>query len=391
MNFPKWRRTVLIAMIVTVCSLALLSGCGQLWAATPTPTPSSSVPKAGIVSRTLAKMTLRQKVGQMFMVSFSGTSINSSMAWVLRHWQPGGITLFGDNVASVGQVRRLNASLQKASRQPLLISIDQEGGEVNRITSGIKVLPSEQVLGQRNNPSQLRADTTTVGRQLHALGVNMNLAPVLDVATNPNSSIARFQRSFGANARIDSSLGVAAIQGYQSGGIAATAKHVIGLGTTPVDPQFTLPVVRLNSQQWVQQLLPFRSAVNSHVDAIMVTHVSLPGHTAANTPASLSHNIVTGVLRNQLKYGGLIMTDSLTMGGVTGHLSTAQIAIMAVNAGDDVLLYANGGPLPPGIITKAANAVIGAVKSGKISMQRVNSAVTRILTLKQRLHLRITP
>jgi beta-N-acetylhexosaminidase len=336
-------------------------------------------------------MTLRQKVGQLLMISFPGTSINSSTAWVIRHWQPGGITLFGDNVSSTAQVKRLDAALQKTSRLPLLISIDQEGGEVNRITSGITVLPSEAVYGRQNNPTQVRSDTAGVGRQLRKLGINMNLAPVLDVAWNPNSSIAKFQRSFGGNAQVDSRLGLAAINGYQSSGIAATGKHVVGLGTTPVDPQFTLPVVKLSQKQWDTELLPFQEAVRARVDAIMVTHVDLPGHTSSGTPASLSYNVVTGVLRDQMKYGGLIMTDSLTMGGVTDHYNTGQIAVMALKAGNDVLLYADGGPLPPGLITKSGNAILDAVRSGKVSMHRLDSAVTRILTLKQRLHLRIAP
>ncbi|HEV3312341.1 MAG TPA: glycoside hydrolase family 3 N-terminal domain-containing protein, partial [Chloroflexota bacterium] len=249
-----------------------------------------------------------------------------------------------------------------------------------------KQLPSEQAYGQADNPSQVRADTSVEASELHALGINMNLAPVLDVAT-PNSIIGSEARSYGPNASEDTALGLAAIHGYQSHGIAATAKHVVGLGTTQTNPETTLPHLHLTSQQLATQLSPFKAAAHAGVDGMMVTHVIIAGITSPTTPASLSYNVVTKILRDQFGYKGVIMTDSLTMGAVTSHIGIGTACIMAVTAGEDILLIAQGGPNSQSIFMTAVNAVVGKVDSGKISMSRINQSVLRILRLKQTLHL----
>ena len=272
---------------------------------------------------------------------------------------------------------------------PLIISTDQEGGEVIRITSGVKQLPSEYAYGQQDDPAQVKSDSATEAKGLRKLGINMDLAPVLDVATQ-NSVIGEYDRSYGPSASVDASLGLAAIAGYQHNGVAATAKHVVGLGTTTTDPETTLPHLNLSGTQLTNQLAPFKAAAHAGVDGIMVTHVVLDGVTGQNTPASLSRKVVTGILRDQFNYGGVIMTDSLTMGAVVSHFGLATACRMAVGAGEDMLLVAAGGETQTSLYVECRNAVVSMVKSGSISEKQINASVTRILDLKQKLGLKVS-
>lgn len=338
------------------------------------------------VASLMAHMTLRQKVGQMLMISFGGSSVSAQTANLLSRIQPGGVTLFGPNFVSASQLKSLDSSLQKHSHIPLIISVDQEGGEVDRVTSGVKQLPSEAEYGRLNNAKLVKSDTSTEGAQLHALGINMDLAPVLDVAT-PSSIIGSEQRSYGNNAEEDSKLGLAAINGYQSHGIAAVAKHVVGLGTTSVNPETQLPILNLSPSELNRQLSPFRAAAKDNVDGLMVTHVILTGVTSAHTPASLSYNVVTKILRDRFHFKGILMTDSLTMGAVTSRFGLSRACTMAVEAGEDVLLVTPGATNNVNQLQAALNAVVAKVKGNAISMQSINASVTRILKLKQKLHL----
>lgn len=343
--------------------------------------------RAGKIAEIVKHMSLRERVGQMLMVSFTGTTLSQSTLRMLRRIRPGGITLFADNFSSTAQIKSLDSSLQHHSRLPLLISVDQEGGEVRRITSGVKQLPSEAFYGRLNKHWRVYHDTSIAGGQLRGLGINMNLAPVLDVATNPNSIMAQEQRSFGPDGHRDAILSRAAIRGYQSQGIAATAKHILGLGTTSTDPETVLPHISLTTGQLRQQLLPFKKAIGAHVDAIMVTHVVLAGVTSPSTPASLSRKVVTGMLRRRMKYQGLLMTDSLTMGAVTGHFTIGQACGMSIQAGENMLLIVSGGPLGSNTLKDAVNAITRRVHARKISASSINKSVTRILKLKRRLGL----
>jgi beta-N-acetylhexosaminidase len=336
----------------------------------------------------MSHLTLRQKVGQMMMVSFAGTSMTWRTASMLSQIQPGGVTLFGDNFASPSQLKALDVALQAHSHVPLIVSVDQEGGEVIRVTKGVLQMPSEQAYGQQNKPAVVKRDASIEATQLRRLGINMNLAPVVDVAT-PTSIIGSEARSYGPNASIVSTLGVAAIRGYQDHGLAATAKHVVGLGTTQTNPETQLPVLHMNTKQLATQLSPFKAASNAGVDGMMVTHVIISGVTAPRTPASLSYKVVTKILRDEMHYRGVLMTDSLTMGAVTGLYGIGQACSMAVQAGENVLLIAAGGTTNTALFMQAESAVIAKVHAGRIPMTSIDGSVRRILELKQKLHLRL--
>jgi len=371
-------------MILAACAL-VLAGVGVALAQA---TSTSHSLRRNSIQSLLASMTLQQKVGQMMMVSFAGTTLSPQAKAMIQQVQPGGITLFGDNFSSPAQLASLDAATQRASRVPLIISVDQEGGEVIRITSGVKQLPSEYAYGRQDDPSLVRSDAATEAKQLRRLGINMNLAPVLDIASQ-SSIIGEYDRSYGPTSSLVTSLGLAAIKGYQSNGVAATAKHIVGLGTTSVDPETTLPYLDFTATELANLLSPFKAAAKAGVDGIMVTHVVLNGVTGKNTPASLSHKVVTGILRQQFAYNGVIMTDSLTMGAVTSRFGLPTACRMAVGAGEDILLIAAGGETQTNLYQECVNSVVDFVNAGKASMNQIDESVTRILTLKQKLGLKL--
>jgi beta-N-acetylhexosaminidase len=372
----------LVAQVTTILSVSTLLVFGAAPSVVLSSNASHHAQRTWIQSL-MSKMTVQQKIGQMLMVSFSGTTLSSQAKAMIQQIQPGGVTLFGDNFSSPQQLTALDRAIQNSSHIPLFISVDQEGGEVIRITSGVKQLPSEYAYGQQDDPAQVKSDAAKEAKQLKKLGLNMNLAPVLDVAVQ-NSIIGEYDRSYGNDSSLVTSLGLASIAGYQSQGMATVAKHVVGLGTTMTDPESTLPYLHLSAAKLADQLAPFKAATKAGVDAIMVTHVILKG--VSVSPASISHAVVTGILRKQFGYNGVIMTDSLTMGALS-HYKLSTACRMAVGAGEDILLVAAGGATETGVYSQCLNGVLDKYKAGKLSINRINQSVTRILTLKHKLGL----
>jgi beta-N-acetylhexosaminidase len=328
-----------------------------------------------------APRTTREKVESLFMVSFAGTSAGAEILGLLHTHAIGGITLFSRNVQSPAQMRGMMTALQRASRYGLLIATDQEGGEVVRVTRGVPAYPSEASYGAIGSAQRVQHDAGVMATDLRAMGLTINLAPVVDVLANATSPIGT--RSYGNNPHLAATLSSAAIKGYQSHGLAATAKHFIGLGHTSVDSHELLPTVPLT---WAQlqgsDLISWHAAIAAGVSTILVAHVALPRIDSVPTrPASLSPEIITGRIRGTLGFKGVIMTDSLLMGALATP-GPAQAAEEAFVAGADILLFATNHDFPTGVITDAINRVLAAVQAGRISMDRLNASVARIQALK---------
>jgi beta-N-acetylhexosaminidase len=325
--------------------------------------------------------TLQEKVGQLFVVSFRGTSPNAAFLSLLKRHGFGGVVLYARNYSSPGQLKSLLKQLQHASRYPLLVSVDQEGGSVVRLRNGVHTFPSEATYGRAGSSARAYADAATTAHDLRALGLTMNLAPVVDVLSNPRSPIG--DRSFGSNAGLVSGLSTAAIHGYQQHGLAAAAKHFIGLGHTSIDSHQALPTVTQSLAQLQRtDLVPFRAAVAAGVSTILVAHVALPAIDPVHRPASLSPVIIGGLIRKQLGFKGVVMTDSLAMGALPQG-STSSAAEQALAAGADILLISANYDIPAATFDSAVNRVIAAVRTGRISESRLDSAVARILALKR--------
>ncbi|MFG3435995.1 glycoside hydrolase family 3 protein [Nonomuraea sp. NPDC047897] len=340
------------------------------------------------VRRVLAGMSLEEKVGQLFMPVLYGTAATTvsgenqarygaqTPAKVIGKYHLGGVILFPANVKSVGQVVGLTNGLQKASPDvPLLIGTDQENGLVSRMGSLMTRFPGASQVGATKSTALSRAVARATGEELRALGVNLDFAPVADVNVNPDNPVIG-RRAFGDDPAHVSRMVSAAVKGFADAGVAATAKHFPGHGDTDVDSHTGLPVIKHTRAQWERlDAPPFRAAIASGVDAVMSAHIVFPRLDPSGDPATLSKPILTGLLRNKLGFRGVISTDALNMAGVRKKYDDGEVAVRAVLAGADLLLMPNDFP-------KSYDAVLAAARSGRISKQRLDESVTRLLTLK---------
>jgi beta-N-acetylhexosaminidase len=331
-------------------------------------------------------MTLEQKVGQVFMLGFEGTSLNAANRALIHDLHLGGVTLFARNIDNGPQLAQLDASLQTiADPVPLFISVDQEGGLVVRVTDGATIFPGNMAVGATGDPQLASQIAQASAGELLAMGVNMDLAPVVDVNTNPLNPVIGV-RSFGSNPDLVSNMGAQTIETLQSSGVSAVAKHFPGHGDTSVDSHRDLPVVpypleRLQSLEF----LPFQAAMQAGVDGIMTGHLYLPAiEPQQDLPATLSKTVLTGLLRDKLGYQGLILTDALDMDAIKKDRPASEAAIQAFEAGADMLLVAGINEDDRQHLGDGPPALLAAVESGRVSEERLNASVLRILEAKAR-------
>lgn len=367
-----------------------------LLAVTWTASPVGADPgeKAQGIGQWLKRMTLEEKVGQMMMVGFYGSEPTSDIRRLIEESHAGSVILFAysDNIQTPDQTARLNNGLQEIASGtrlgiPLLIATDQEGGVVARMTAGATELPGNMALGAGRDPEGAYRAAQLTAKELRAVGIQMNLAPVLDVNVNPDNPVIGV-RSYGESPRLVSEMGAAAVKGYQKNGVIATAKHFPGHGDTDVDSHLGLPVIdKSRAELEKTEFVPFRRAVKEGIDAIMTAHIHIPAlDDTPNLPATLSKPILTGLLRKEMGFQGLIVTDSMTMSGVADYFGgVPKAAVKAVDAGADMIL------LTPSLSAQEQievfEAIVDAVRSGEISEKRIDRSVHRILQKKKKYHL----
>lgn len=376
-----------------VVALALMAGAVKTRARTNKPARSASQgPSAAWAAKTLSRMTLDQKLGQMLMVYVWGrfTSADDPDFELLRRWAAegkiGGLILkavrmpLGVERDQVYPTAALLNELQGAANVPLFVAADFETGTAMRLADGTS-LPHEMAVAATGNPRDAYTDGKITAIEARAMGVNWIFAPVADVNNNPANPIINI-RSFGEDPRQVSELVREFVRGAQANGVLATAKHFPGHGDTDVDSHLGLPVIpgdrkRLESVE----LVPFRAAIKAGVGAVMTGHLLVPAFEPnPELPATLSPRIIDGLLRKELGFRGLVVTDALDMAGVTILYPPNRTAELAVDAGADVLL------IPPS--PEAALASLReAVRDGRLPMAAVDAAVRRILTAKARLDL----
>ncbi|WP_340013664.1 beta-N-acetylhexosaminidase [Paenibacillus sp. FSL K6-1318] len=333
--------------------------------------------------KALNNLTLEQKVGQLLMCGFHGQHADKQITRLIRDYHVGGVIYFRRNVQSVDQLTRLSEELQGIAAEvgdlPLMISVDQEGGMVARIDKeGVTQVPGNMALGATGNPEYTLECARILGRELKSIGIDMNLAPVVDVNNNALNPVIGV-RSYGENAESVAAHGAAAITGYQSQGIAATAKHFPGHGDTAVDSHLGMVTVPHDRNRLEQiELLPFRRAIEAGVDAIMTAHVIFPAIEPEPIPATLSRKVLTGLLREEMGFEGIIITDCLEMHAISKPYGVAEAAIRAVEAGADLILVSH--TLQDQVA--AVEAIIEAVRTGRISEDIINKALERIITWK---------
>jgi len=332
----------------------------------------------------IKSMSLRQKVAQMIVCGFDGTEPSEGILKLIREQGVGGVIYFARNVKDISQVARLSNGLQEAAKEagiaPLWISIDQEGGMVARITEGVALMPGQMAIAAAGRSDWAYEAGAISGRELRALGINLNYAPDLDVNNNADNPVIGV-RSFGESPELVAEYGCRLMNGLQDAGVVATAKHFPGHGDTNVDSHLDLPTVGHSRERMEQvELVPFRRAIAEGVDAVMSAHIYFPALESEKLPVTLSHKVLTGLLREELGFNGVIMTDCMEMHAISKHYGTVEASVMAVEAGADIVLISHTHEWQAGAI----DAILKAVESGRLTEERIDQSVARLLALKQK-------
>ena len=347
-------------------------------------TPQVITP-AEYINAIVNKMTLDEKLGQMMIVQFYGPDYGLEISTMISQYKVGAALIFAvnNNIASKPQLKSLLHQMQVNSSIPMITAIDQEGGTVDRLLNLDGPRPSAASIGATNDPSKAMAEGIQDAKDLSYYGFNLNLAPVVDVTNAYNSQL--YLRTYGNNSTIVTKMAGAYLQGLQeSGKVMGALKHFPGLGDVGGDPHITVPsLYRTKSALSAIDWAPYQTLIaQGNVHAVMVTH-EIVTKIDSSKPSSLSNKIVTGILRNQLGFHGVILTDSLTMEGIIAYYTEAQAAALAAEAGSDLLM----GASTPNGVADMINGIKQAISAGDISQQRIDDSVRRIFMLKYQMGL----
>ena len=327
-------------------------------------------------------MTIREKIGQLIFVGFPATTPGKEFIHIVSEYKIGNVILFARNIESAAQVRQLCTDLQKLIRKetgnPAFISIDQEGGMVVRLSRDCTNIPGAMAVAATGNPKNAYAAGKITGREMHALGINMNLAPVMDVNSNPANPVIGV-RSYGDNPQAVLEYGIKMMHGLNSEGVMAVLKHFPGHGDSAVDSHLALPTVSKTMEELEAiELLPFKKAIDSGAEAIMTCHILFPCIEKENYPATMSSVIITGLLRERMGFKGLVMSDCLEMNAIKEYYGTANGALIALKAGVDMVLVSHSADLAE----ETVKLIESAVASGDLPLERLDEAVSRVLMYK---------
>ena len=383
----------LAACTSSTASLAISGASSQIAFSGEFLSPNHSLPvkpplKLLHANLPIPEPTLEVKIGQMLLVGFRGQVLNenSRVLSEIRDLHLGGVVLFGNNVSSPTQVQALTAALQKAATLPLLVSIDQEGGQVMRLDRrfGITTNYSAQALGAMNDLVKTSAEAELFAQTLADLGINLNLAPVVDLNLNPsNPVIGALGRSFSADPAVVINQATTFIQAHHKHNTFCTLKHFPGHGSSHNDTH--LGFVDVTDTWQDSELQPYTELIkNDTCDAIMTAHI-FNGKLDAKLPATLSQAIVTGILRERLSYRGLIISDDMQMRAISKYYDFATAIQLAIEAGIDMLAIANNVAYQETAAARATKIIRNLVDSGKLSEERINQSYQRIMRLKGRL------
>ncbi|HEX8996123.1 MAG TPA: glycoside hydrolase family 3 N-terminal domain-containing protein [Ktedonobacterales bacterium] len=349
---------------------------------TPLATTLRQQAQVAYVNSLISRMSLDEELGQMIMIGFNETQMDDALAYQIQQLHVGSAILYAFNIKSGDQVKQLVSGMQADATIPLLISTDQEGGEVNRLAAVEGNTPSAAMVAATNNPAIARQRGQQDAQALAQLGINLNLAPVVDVLNTSGGDVQ--SRTFGATPDKVTTMAGAYLAGLQqSGQVAGTLKHFPGLGDVPVDPHATLYTLNrsradLERIDWA----PYRALLaTGQVQAVMSTHIILSAIDPTR-PASLSQPVLTGILRNELGFNGVIITDGIYMHALQDY-SLDQIALYAVQAGNDIICSTYSIQSTEEVIATLKSAI----QSGQLSKSHIDDSVRRILLLKLRLGL----
>lgn len=355
--------------------------------------PISTVPdlEGQTVETLIQNMSLEEKVAQLFIVDFYSynkatevTHMTPELETRLIDYPIGGVIFFGENIIDTAQVTELINNLQQNMYFPLFVSIDEEGGLVSRLQKnpqmGMTVMPSASVIGGTNDSENAYVVGSILGKELNALGFNMDFAPVADVNTNPDNPVIG-ERAFSSDPLVVGDMVVQEAKGLMDQNVVAVAKHFPGHGDTSTDTHSGAVFVEHNRQRLNEiELVPFQKAIDNNIMGIMVAHIALPNITGGDEPASLSYEIITKILREEMHFNGLVITDALNMGAVAQKYDSDEACVKALQAGVDILLM-------PEDFELGYKGVLKAITDGTLTQERIDESVVRILSQKMSLGL----
>ncbi len=335
------------------------------------------------IEELLKSLSIKEKLYQMFILGFSGKSVSGGNLNIQTAIKSGlaGVILFSENIESYEQTAKLTKTLQKAAAIPLFISIDQEGGMIertNNIKNKINYLTPRD-LGLTQNPDSARSQAEVLSDELKFMGVNMNFAPVIDVNTNPNNPIIG-PRSFGSKPGTVIEFAKPFYQALMRNSIIPVIKHFPGHGATGEDSHLIMPVLGLSFEELENiHIRPFAHAIKDGINAVMISHVHYEAFDREPVPASLSENVINSYLRKKLGFNGLVISDDMVMCGVKNYCNTFEACMQGINAGVDLFIYRDLSDETLNIIDKLCDAVV----NSEISEDRIDDSVKKILLCKQ--------
>ena len=325
-------------------------------------------------------MTLDEKIGQMIITGFNGSEYNDDMDRLINEYKVGGVILFARNIEDSNQMIELTRALQENNNNiPLFISIDEEGGRVSRLPDDVEKFPSAFTIGLINDQQTAYENGKEIGYTLKRLGINLDYAPVLDIYSNENNTVIG-DRAFSKEESIVSTMGIATMEGIEDADIIPVVKHFPGHGDTEVDSHYGLPIVYKTLEELRNfEFIPFVKAIESGCDVIMVSHIILNEVDSIN-PASLSKIVISDLLRKDMGFDKVVITDDMSMGAITSIMSIEEACIKSIEAGCDILLLGNAYEE----IEQVINSIKLKLYNGEISEEQINKSVKRILELKKK-------
>lgn len=339
--------------------------------------------KERTIQEKMDNMSLEEKVGQFFVLALRQTSSGEDMTVLdetgketLRQIQPGGVILFAENLDTEEQTVALMAQMQEEMETPLFFGIDEEGGTVSRLDHSQIVHETVESAGEmEEDPQRAKAAGEKIGQVLQRLGIQVDFAPIADVNTNPDNPVIGI-RSYSSDPQTAGRMACAFLEGLETYGISGAAKHFPGHGDTQTDSHDgSVSIDQTKEELETVELEPFRQLITAGIDFVMVGHIETPHVTGNELPASLSKTMVTDILRREMGFEGLVITDAMDMGAIVEEYPAGEASVLAIEAGVDLVLI----PENP---QEAFDAVCDAVHSGRISMERLDESVERILSFK---------
>ena len=332
--------------------------------------------------------SIREALGQLFLVGFDGTELSRDLRDLFRHYRPGGVVLFKRNLSDPDQIHRLSRDLQQpADPLPVLVCIDQEGGRVWRLPAPFTFFPEARALGNAGSDSLAYSAARVIAQELSAVGIHCNFAPVLDLHTNPDNPIIG-DRALGSEPSPVATLARSILLGFRSYGIAGCGKHFPGHGDTDLDSHRTLPTVSLPRERLASvEMSPYRilaGDARSPLELVMTAHVLYP-ELDPQRPATLSRRIVRGALRGRLGFEGIVVTDDLEMGAITESYAPEEASLLAFRAGADLLMFCH----TPSHLPVCIETLHRSLERGGTSYGRLRRSLCRIRRFKKRLRGRL--